>query len=161
MAVDPTLDAGQLIAEARHETGLDDLGADTLPARPDDVVAQISTRVEAAVRPRAAAVVHGLLVQRLTFFEDRRRFPLAAERIERPIITFGEARSGTTLLQMLLGCDPDARLLEFWKVMYPSPPPTTADPTTRRERADDDWREILDLVPKWLVSHPYNALLGR
>jgi hypothetical protein len=39
-----------------------------------------------------------------------------------------------------------------------------ADPASvaaRRARADDDWREILGLIPKWLVSHPYNDQLGE
>ena len=34
----------------------------------------------------------------------------------------------------------------------------TDDP--RRARADADWREILDRIPPWIVSHPYNDLLG-
>ncbi|PRC48739.1 sulfotransferase, partial [Mycobacterium sp. ITM-2017-0098] len=29
-----------------------------------------------------------------------------------------------------------------------------------RARADADWREILDRIPPWIVSHPYNDLLG-
>jgi hypothetical protein len=45
--------------------------------------------------------------------------------------------------------------------MRPSPPPSLAgagDP--RREQANADWREILDQIPKWLISHPYNDMLG-
>ena len=30
----------------------------------------------------------------------------------------------------------------------------------RRARADADWRDILERIPPWLVSHPYNDLLG-
>jgi hypothetical protein len=62
---------------------------------------------------------------------------------------------------MLLGCDSDSRLLEFWEAMHPAPPPGISDTVVRRQQADDDWREILRLIPQWLVSHPYNALLGR
>ncbi len=161
MTVALTLDADERIAAARAETGLADLADDKLSSRLADLAAQLDERLRPEVRGHAAAVIHGLLVQRLQFFEDRRQFPIAAEVIDRPIIAFGEPRSGTTLLQMLLGCDPDSRLVEFWEVMYPSPPPATSDTTTRRAQADDDWREILELVPRWLISHPYNALLGQ
>jgi hypothetical protein len=65
------------------------------------------------------------------------------------------------LLHALLSVDPNARSLRFWEVMYPSPPPGLAGPDDlRRARADADWREILERLPKWLISHPYNDMLG-
>jgi hypothetical protein len=109
----------------------------------------------------AASVCRWLLTSRLQFFEDRNRHPIREERIERPLFATGEPRSGTTLVQTLLSVDPHARALRFWEVMYPSPPPGLAGPDDpRRARADDDWREILRKMPKWLVSHPYNDMLG-
>ena len=49
----------------------------------------------------------------------------------------------------------------FLEVMYPSPPPgPVAVDDPRRAQADADWREILDRIPPWIVSHPYNDLLG-
>jgi len=30
----------------------------------------------------------------------------------------------------------------------------------RPARAQADWREILEKIPKWLISHPYNDMLG-
>jgi hypothetical protein len=157
----PRLDAVELIASARGQTGLDDLDDDGLAGRLAILAGWLARRLDDDGRARAAAVAHGLLVQRLEFFAARRQYPLAGERIEAPLITFGEARSGTTALQMLLGRHADNRLLEFWEVMYPGPPPGCSDTATRRRRADEDWREILRLVPKWLVSHPYNAMLGK
>ena len=73
----------------------------------------------------------------------------------------GEPRSGTTLLHALMSVDPNARALRFWEVMRPSPPPGLGgadDP--RRAAADADWREILERIPRWLTSHPYNDMLG-
>jgi hypothetical protein len=160
-APSPKLDADELLAGARGRTGHDDLGDDTLAGRLADLVAQLDVRLSGTARDRAAAVIDDLLGQRLDVQADRCRHPVDQERIERPIITFGEGRSGTTLLQMLLGCDPESRLLEFWEAMRPSPPPAVSDTERRRRLADDDWREILALAPKWLVSHPYNAMLGR
>ena len=161
MAAALALDANGLIAAARQRTGLSDLDDDTLPSRLAYLVAQLDERVAGEARHRAAGVTYDLLCQRLEVVGDRQRYPIAQERIEQPIIAFGEARSGTTVLQMLLGCDHDSRLLEFWEAMRPSPPPGVSDTVERRRQADDDWREILDLIPKWLVSHPYNAMLGR
>lgn len=154
-------DAGELVASAREQTGLVDLDDPTLQDRLATLLAWLDQRLDDRGRARAAAVACGLLVQRLEFFAARRRYPLADERIEAPLIIFGEARSGTTVLQMLLGCAADARLLRFWEVMYPGPPPAASDTAERRRQADEDWHEILRLIPKWLISHPYNAMLGR
>jgi hypothetical protein len=158
--VNAELDAAALVESARDAVGFEDLGDDTLADRLADLLAQLEGQIAPGVRASVDTVVHDLLVQRLSLLHDRWRHPIADEPIERPIITFGEPRSGTTLLQMLLGCDPASRLLQFWEVMRPSPPPGLGDSTERRERADEDWREILGLVPAWLVSHPYNAMLG-
>ena len=84
----------------------------TTPSRPPGRSRRSARRAARTRGPTAAAIViHDLLVERLALLADRHRFPIAEERIERPIIAFGEPRSGTTVLQMLLGCDPGSRLL--------------------------------------------------
>lgn len=157
-----TLDADVLVAAAQRETGLSDLGDDTVPARVALVVDRINgARLDDAGVQAATETITGLLTSRLRFIADHSRLPLAAERIIAPLFATGEPRSGTTLLHALLAEDKDSRALRFWEVMYPSPPPGPAyadDP--RRARADADWREILDRIPPWIVSHPYNDLLG-
>ena len=156
------LHADQMLARAESETGLSDYGDPTLPQRFGLVIDHLNTlgMDEDGCR-RAADVCHGLLTSRLQFFEDRNRYPIADEVVERPMFVTGEPRSGTTLMHALMSVDPDARALRFWEVMYPSPPPGTADPDDpRRARADEDWREINAQMPKWLHSHPYNDMLG-
>jgi hypothetical protein len=156
------LDADVLIADAQESTGFTDFGDDTLPARVALVVDRLNSAGLADAGSEAAAnTIHALLTSRLHFVADHARRPLAAERITAPLFATGEPRSGTTLLHALLAEDDDSRALRFWEVMYPSPPPGPAavdDP--RRARADADWREILDRIPPWIVSHPYNDLLG-
>lgn len=156
------LDADVLIADARDTAGFTDFGDDTLPGRVASVVDRLnSTGLGDAGARAAASTIGGLLTSRLQFIADRARLPLAAERIAAPLFATGEPRSGTTLLHALLAEDEDSRALRFWEVMYPSPPPGPAgadDP--RRAQADADWREILDRIPPWIVSHPYNDLLG-
>jgi hypothetical protein len=156
------LDAGAMLAKAQAETGLSDWGDAALPERFGLAVDHLnSIGMDAAGQQKAADVCHWLLTSRLEFFEDRIRYPIAKEVIERPMFVTGEPRSGTTLMHALMSVDPNARALRFWEVMYPSPPPGVAgadDP--RRARADDDWREINTKLWKWLHCHPYNDMLG-
>ena len=157
------LNAQALLAQAETQTGLRDYGDDTLPARFGQAVAYLRTQgLDEAGQQAAAAVCQWLLTSRLQLIDDHKRLPIAAERIENPLFATGEPRAGTTLLHALLSVDPNARALRFWEVMYPSPPAGLAAPDDpRRARADEDWREILRRVPKWLISHPYNDMLGN
>lgn len=155
--------AAEILARAQDETGLADYGDPTLPERFALVVDLLNdVGMDADGTRQTAEVCHWLLTTRLEFFEDRNRYPVADEVVERPMFVTGEPRSGTTLMHALMSVDPDARALRFWEVMYPSPPPglaTADDP--RRARADADWREINAKMPKWLHSHPYNDMLGE
>jgi hypothetical protein len=158
----PVLDAVELLAEAQGRTGLSDFGDPTLPDRFTVLVEQMrAARMDVEGEQIAAEECLRQLTVRLEFFADRTRYPIADEVIDRPVFATGEPRSGTTLLHALLACDPDSRTLRFWEVMYPSPPPgLAAQDDPRRAMADDDWREILQRIPKWLVNHPYNDMLG-
>jgi Sulfotransferase family len=157
-----TLDTDVLIADAQEATGLIDFGDNTLPARVALVVDRLnSAGLDETGSQAAALTISGLLTSRLRFAADHARQPVAAEKITAPLFATGEPRSGTTLLHALLAEDEESRALRFWEVMYPSPPPGPAgvdDP--RRAHADSDWRDILDRIPPWIVSHPYNDLLG-
>ncbi len=161
MSADNILSA-DLLKQAQKETGLSDYGDDSLPERFAQAIAYLqSCEMDEAGQRAAASVSLGLLTSRLQFFENFKRYPLAEEKIERPVFATGEGRSGTTLLHALLSVDPNGRALRFWEVMYPSPPPglaTAGDP--RRMQADDDWRDIIKRIPNWLTSHPYNDMLG-
>lgn len=156
------LDAAALLARAEGETGLGDWADPSFPERFGKAIDHINAiPMDAAGRAAAAVNVHWLLTDRLRFFEDHKRFPLAEEVIERPLFATGEPRSGTTLMHALMSVDPDARALRFWEVMHPSPPPGTVtgeDP--RRALADAEWREINAKMPRWLHCHPYNDMLG-
>jgi hypothetical protein len=157
------LDPDALLARAQAETGFSDWGDDTFPERFRLAVGYIQRAgMDEAGQRAGAANCHWLLTSRLKFFEDFKRYPIAKETIERPLFVTGEARGGTTFLQALLSVDPNARSLRFWEIMYPGPPPGLAAPDDpRRARADDDWRDINRRMPKWLISHPYNDMLGN
>jgi hypothetical protein len=156
------LDPAALLARAQAETGLGDCGDDSFPERLGLAVRHIDTiPMDAAGRSAAAETIDWLLTDRLRFFADRKRYPLAEEVIDRPMFATGEPRSGTTLMHALMSVDPDARALRFWEVMHPSPPPGTVEgEDPRRAQADAEWREINAKMPKWLHCHPYNDMLG-
>ena len=156
------LDADDLMREAQAQTGLTDFRDDSLAGRVEALAAALEGKgLDEPARGRARETFLWLLRDRLRLFYDHARLGIGAERIVRPLLVTGEARCGTTFAQMLFGQDPASRLLKFWEVMHPSPPPSLAaadDP--RIAQADADWREILDQIPAWMVSHPYNDMLG-
>jgi hypothetical protein len=158
----PPLDAEAILQAAQERTGLCDYGDATLPERVGLAVAALQDACPDEEGRRAAAeITLELLTTRLQFFEDRKLYPVEREVIERPLLATGEPRSGTTLLHALLAVDPNGRSLRFWEIMHPSPPPSLAPPDDpRRAITDQYWRDALARVPKWLVNHPYNDMLG-
>lgn len=157
------LDARTLLKRAEAETGLSDWADPGFAERFALAVDHINgIPMDAAGRKAATDNIHWLLTDRLRFFEDRKRFALAQEVIDRPMFATGEPRSGTTLMHALMSVDPDARALRFWEVMHPSPPPGTTGPDDpRKAQADAEWREINARMWKWLHCHPYNDMLGN
>ena len=157
------LDAAALLRDAEARTGLTDYGDATLPERFALAIDFLNgIGMDEDGQHAAASVCKWLLTSRLQLFEDFNRYPIAEEGIEKPIFATGEGRSGTTLLHALLAVDPNGRSLRFWEVMYPSPPPSLAEPDDPRPgQADEDWRDIIRRLPKWLISHPYNDMLGN
>jgi Sulfotransferase family len=160
---DAGLDAATLLNAAKDETRLADWDDESFTGRFGLAVDHLnSIAMDAAGRRKAAETCHWLLTDRLRFFNDRTRWPLSREVIDRPLFATGEPRSGTTLMHTLMAVDPDARALRFREVMHPSPPPgtvTAEDP--RITLADEEWREINAKLAKWLHCHPYNDMLGN
>jgi hypothetical protein len=156
------LDAEVLLRAAEAQTGLSDYGDPALPDRFRLVAARLrAAGLDAAGVRAAAAICHEQLVARLKFFEDRKRYPIPDEVVEAPLFATGEPRCGTTLLHALLALDPNGRSLRFWELEHPSPPPGLAGPDDpRRALSDDYWRDANRRIPLWLVSHPYNDMLG-
>lgn len=156
------LDAEALLSRAQAETGFDDWGDASFAGRFALAVDHINgIAMDGAGRRAAAENIHWLLTDRLKFFNDRKRYPLDQEIIERPMFATGEPRSGTTLMHALMAVDPDARALRFWEVMHPSPPPGVVEgDDPRKAQADAEWREINAKMWKWLHCHPYNDMLG-
>ena len=90
------LNAHALLVQAQAETGLRDYGDETLPNRFGQAVSYLQSQgMDEAGQRAAASVCVWLLTSRLQLIEDRRRYPIAAETIEKPLFATGEPRSGT------------------------------------------------------------------
>src|SRR3546814_15849384 len=118
------LDADALLRAEETATDLSDYGDDGFKPRFDKAVDHLNgIGMDAAGERAASGVCQWLLTSRLQLFDDRKRFPIGDEVIERPMFATGEPRSGTTLMHALMAVDHDARALGFWGVIRPSPPP--------------------------------------
>jgi hypothetical protein len=117
------LDAEDLRCRAARQLGrpveLDDPGLHVLLA--DAATADLTDLGRLAVR--------GQLLRRIVTAEAlvdtlERRADLDDVALPRPLVIVGLPRSGTTLLHLLLACDPAAFALRFWQLQRPAPPPS-------------------------------------
>ena len=122
------LTTGEVINEAKAETGLTDFGADSFREGLDILL--FSLRDEARLHDRGQAFLHHRIVrylsQRLQVEDWYRRHPEIDDvLITAPLIGLGLPRTGSTALSMLLAQDPDVRYLRRWESSQPCPPPST------------------------------------
>ena len=101
-----------------------------------------------------------LVSNRLQMAADWERHPeILAEEIPRPLFIVGLSRTGTTLLQHLLGVDPANRMLLHWQAATPSPPPERATYATdpRIKRSERAIKLVYYMVPHGRALHPMAA----
>lgn len=160
LAMQVDLDADALVARARAETGLVDLG-DTgvverlrvqLAAVDDD--AGLSGLGRYLVRERTL----GLLRARLRFEDFVRRHPEALEvELEPPVVVVGLPRSGTTHLVNLLAADSRFRSMPWWEVREPTPVlgdgPGRDGVDPRFERCRAEWELTNTTAPLTALMH--------
>jgi len=154
--VEDRIEPEQLLAAARAQTGLADVG-DIPFAEPLDVLVAAlddEARLEPGQRQAVVATLVGLLAKRLRLVEDRRVNPgIAAEVVRAPIFIVGLPRTGSTLLHALMGEAEGIRTPRYWEMLLPSPPP-------RADTAASDARiaqvqAIVDTLPAELLArHP-------
>jgi Sulfotransferase family len=135
------LDAGELMAAASAETGLQDFGSDDFVQRLGLLCSAM--RDEGGFNGAGIMQQHvfilGLLKNRLLIEDLLRRHPeIHDERIVAPIIICGLPRTGTTHLHNLMSADPALRSLPYWESLEPvlpaheAPAPGGADPRLER-----------------------------
>ena len=118
---EPPLDPPSLIAKAEHREGY---ALDPGPWRDALAVLTDDLRAVAALNPLGRAVAHGQLVgilrQRIRAARLWKSQPdILANPIRRPVIILGQMRSGTTLTQRLLACDPRFSFTRLHETLWP------------------------------------------
>jgi hypothetical protein len=156
------LEPGELMDAARRRTGLDDFGEETFRERLERLVASLEADAHLSSVGRVVARTNliSILSSRLEVTGHLRRHPeVLEEQIRRPLFIVGLPRSGTTILQALLGRDASSRSLLYWEAARPCPPPRretcASDPRIREARRQLDRFEWL--VPGVLAVHEMTA----
>lgn len=158
-----SLDADELIAAARKETGLQDFGDESI-FEPMAVLLQ-SLEQESDLNPLGRfmnrANIVRLLKHRLYVHDLLKKHPEILERkMPDPVVVVGLARSGTTRLHRLLASDSRFLHLKTWETVNPVPTPEsfesrekgTLDP--RISMIDQALKAILYLNPQVADVHP-------
>ncbi|MEZ5207673.1 MAG: sulfotransferase [Acidimicrobiales bacterium] len=154
------LDADALIARARADTGLVDLGDTGVEERLRLQVAAVEA--DAGLSGLGRHLVRDrwleLLRARLRFEEFVRRYPEALEvELEPPVIVVGLPRSGTTHLVNLLAADRRFRSMPWWEIREPipvlgdGPGPDGVDP--RYARCAAEWELTKTMSPMTALMH--------
>jgi Sulfotransferase family len=156
------LNLQDIIAEARAQTGLTDMGepdvTDGLTILVDALIREANLSPAGVEMKRAGLI--GLVSNRLRIQEQFRLHPeILQEKIRAPIVIVGLPRSGTTKLQKVLTTNPDLQWLPLWKVLNPAPlgpiPPGGEDP--RIAIAEQISAYMRDNFPDFYSGHPMNA----
>ena len=101
-----------------------------------------------------------LLTNRLRVEDYCKRHPsILEERIEKPVVIVGLPRTGTTLLQRVLSCDPRLYPMLWWESRHPVPLADAAlgEPDPRIALAKAEVRMMIEAMPQLLSIHPLDA----
>ena len=147
-----------VLTDAQQAAGLEDFG-DAAFRQPLRVL--LASLSQAPLNPVGIRILRSSLVWSLVsrlraqhWFEKHPE--IATETIQAPIVVVGMMRSGTTLLQRLLSCDPRHTCALGWEVREPAPAPgnwqKTPDP--RIAAAEAQVAQTRQFAPELFAIHP-------
>ena len=154
------LDAPALVVAALKKSGATDLATEAI-SEPLEVLCR-SLQYEADLH---ALGRYGARTQLVSFLTTRARLAMLLEErpdvldesLDDPIIIMGLPRTGTTLLQRLIACDPGIRSLPYWEALSPLPTSDLANHDApiedRRRRAAQSVRMIDRAAPDMRSIH--------
>lgn len=159
----PRFEPEALLAAASVQAeGLSDFGDPRFRPALDALCAALEG--EAHLSPLGRQLLHHklleLLVNRLRIEDWFKRHPqIDDEVLEAPLVIIGMMRTGTTLLQRVLSCDPQFYSMAWWETRYPVPFPgeSLKTPNERIERARGEVRVMVEAMPKLMAIHPMDA----
>jgi hypothetical protein len=158
--LDLTLDAEQLMKQARDRARCDDFGDPGFRPRLDATIdaVEADAGLEGIGRLAVQQRTLRLLTSRL-LVEDlvRRRPEILAIELPAPIIVIGLPRSGTTHLVNLMAADRRLRSLPYWESLEPCPRPGDGPPRDgvdpRFTRCQADYEAQMQMVPLLRAMH--------
>ncbi len=163
----PALTADSLVASARRQSGLEALGDDFDAPVTQDALRRLLDALEneARLHPFGRVVIRGTLVRAIVTRMRLEHLSLEhpeipALPVEAPVFIAGLARTGTTLLHRLLGCEPRLRPLLSWEGLEPAPRPgprRPGAPDPRARQAEIAERALRYLAPEFFAIHPVEA----
>jgi hypothetical protein len=145
------MDAKQLIAAARQQTGLESLGDDAILEGLKQLVDALNREAMLSDRGRKSmeGIIVSTLANRLRVENYLAQHPHLLERpVDRPLFVFGLPRTGTTLAINLLNEDPSRRSLLRWEAFNSVPPPKAGELSTDPRCVAEQAR--LDLSVKYM-----------
>ena len=167
------LDRESLMAEARAGLGLDaevgaeSLGTESPVAEPLDVLLRAleeEAQLTLVGRWLTRQFLVRLLQVRLQIDSYVRADPgVVDEEVAAPLFVTGPARSGTTILFGVLGCDPSLRAPEGWELLRPVPPPRPEryPDSGRVMLADTELRQMATVVSGLDAIHHYHGRMPK
>ncbi len=152
-----------LVRAARRQSGLHDFVDHSFREPMRRLLASLES--EARLHPLGRVVMRESLVRalvnRLRLEDLCDRHPeIAALPVEAPVFVVGLQRTGTTLLQRLLTCEPALRALAAWEGLNPAPVSTARDRRGRDPRirqAERAEAALRYLAPELFAIHPVEA----
>jgi hypothetical protein len=152
------LDEESLLRCATRNTGLSDFGDEGWrePFRIllRDLEETADLNLVGRLMTRSDLLIH--LEGRLRVVDWFKQHPeVEDEPIRELVFVVGLPRSGTTIMQEILGADPRARTVKMWEAKYPCPPPAPDDPSPdpRIARADAVVGIQEKVTPEWASMH--------
>ena len=156
------MQADKIIDQARQQTGLSDLGDDSILEGLNRLVDAFNK--EARLTERGAQSVEATLVSylanRLRIEDYLAKHPDLLDRpIEKPLFVFGLPRTGTTLVINLLSVDPARRCFLRWEAFDSVPPPRAEElhAGPRYEKSQAETEMSLKYAPHISAIHHENA----
>ena len=164
----PALTRDSLVRSARRQSGLTDLGDDFDDPVTRDALGRMLEALEgeAALHPFGRMLIRGTLVRwlvtRMRLEQlSREHGEIGPLPVDRPVFIAGLARTGTTMLHRLLGCEPELRPLLSWEGLSPAPLPGREErpgqPDPRVGLARTAERGLRYLSPEFFAIHPVEA----
>jgi hypothetical protein len=153
------LDPEVMVDLAIKTTGLSDFGEDTTFLEGLNVLVRSldgESELNIVGRGMLRDYIQRLLTNRLKIVRDFKQYPEIEDvEIKRPLFIVGFPRTGSTMLQRLLARDTEARSLQTWEMLHPSPPPEAVTYfTDRRIRiVERKLKQLNWMAPELAIAH--------